>query len=161
MEEVVALAAAIEPDVIEPDVPVATSPAGSAGSSADELQRVAVEALMNAKSQTSAGDALSDAEWTIENGEIRVQTELSKTMLPMVINPEADKIIRAALRNAGAAALKLVLVPGAGSASAAKKAKPARTGSVQAKALEHPVVRQAQKLFDAEIRNVIDLRDNS
>jgi DNA polymerase-3 subunit gamma/tau len=81
-------------------------------------------------------------------------------MLPMVINPEADKIVRAALRSAGASALKLILLPGVANTSAAKKSRPARTGSVQAKAMEHPVVQQAQRLFNAEIRNVIDLRDN-
>ncbi len=144
---------------IEPEAPVVSEP-NATGSSAEELQRIAVEALMNAKSQTSAADALADAEWAIENGEIRVQTELSKTMLPMVVNPEADKIIRAALRNADAGALKLVLLSGTATASAEKKPKPARTGSAQAKALEHPIVQQAQKLFDAEIRNVIDLRES-
>jgi DNA polymerase-3 subunit gamma/tau len=115
---------------------------------------------MNAKSQGSAADALADADWSIENNEIRVQTELSKTMLAMVINPEADKIVRTALRHAGAGTLKLVLLPGAANASAMKKPRPAKTGSVQAKAMEHPVVQQAQRLFNAEIRNVIDLRDN-
>jgi DNA polymerase-3 subunit gamma/tau len=157
--------AVLEPEArVMPEVPVTTSAVPSSDvQSADELQRVVLEALMNAKSQTSAADALSDAEWQVENGEIRVQTELSKTMLPVVVNPEADKIVRAALRSAGAGALKLVLLPGAGSgsAAAANKPKPVRTGSIQAKALEHPVVQQAQKLFDAEIRNVIDLRDNN
>ncbi len=149
--------------VLEPEAAVTTSAADPYDvQSPDELQRVVIEALMNAKSQTSAADALSDAEWRVENGEIRVQTELSKTMLPVVVNPEADKIVRAALRSAGAGALKLMLLPGAASGSAgAKKPKAVRTGSAQAKALEHPVVQQAQKLFDAEIRNVIDLRDNN
>jgi DNA polymerase-3 subunit gamma/tau len=136
--------------------------AGSSPSSqATELQRVATEALANAKSQGSAADAMADAEWTVEGGEVRVQTELSKKMLPMVINAEAEKIVRAALREAGAAALKLVLLPGAATAAAAKAKKPraAKSGSVQARAMEHPVVQQAQKLFDAEIRNVIDLRE--
>ena len=81
-------------------------------------------------------------------------------MLPMVINPEADKIVRAAIRTAGAGSLKLVLLPGAANAAIAKKPRQARTGSAQAKAMEHPVVQQAQRLFNAEIRNVIDLRDN-
>ena len=129
----------------------------SQSSEAAELQRVATDALMNAKSQGSAADALADAEWTVEGGEVRVQTELSKNMLPMVVNPEAEKIVRAALREAGA--LKLVLLPGAATAKAAKKPRAAKSGSAQAKAMEHPVVQQAQKLFDAEIRNVIDLRE--
>ena len=99
---------------------------------------------MNAKSQGSAADAMADAEWKIEGGEIRVQTELSKIMLPMVVNPEADKIVRAALREAGAGALKLVLLPGTAAAAEKKKPRAAKTGSAQAKAMEHPVVQQAQ-----------------
>ncbi len=128
--------------------------------SAEEFQKVAVDALMNAKSQTSAADAIADAEWTIEGSELRVQTELSKTMLGMVVNPEAEKILRAAVRSAGGGALKLVLLPGAGAPVAAKKPRAAKSGSAQAKALEHPIVQRAQTLFNAEIRNVIDLREN-
>lgn len=151
---------AVPVTAVEPEAEPTTGNPQPAAESAEQFQRAATEALMNAKSQGSAADALADAEWSIEGGEIRVQTELSKTMLPMIVNPEADKIVRAALRNAGAGALKLVLLPGAANASATKKAGPARTGSVQAKAMEHPVVQQAQRLFNAEIRNVIDLRDN-
>jgi len=146
---------------VEPEASLIVSTATPAeGPTAEQLQRAATDALMNAKSQGSAADALSDAEWSIEAGEIRVQTELSKIMLPMVINPEADKIIRAALRSAGGGTLKLLLLPGAANASSAKKPRPARTGSAQAKVMEHPVVQQAQRLFNAEIRNVIDLREN-
>ncbi|WP_035350510.1 DNA polymerase III subunit gamma/tau [Edaphobacter aggregans] len=147
--------AAVEPEAAPAPAAVMTS-----APSAEDLQRAATDALMNAKSQSSAADALADAEWTIEGGEIRVQTELSKTMLSVVVNPEADKIVRAALRNSGAGSLKLVLLPGTANSSAAKKPKPARSGSAQARAMEHPVVQQAQRLFNAEIRNVIDLRDN-
>jgi DNA polymerase-3 subunit gamma/tau len=119
-----------------------------------------VEALSAAKSQGSAADAIGDSEFTVENGELRIQTSLSKTMLSMVINSDADRILRVALRSAGAGAMKLSLLPGSTNTAAAKKAKPARSGSVQAKAMEHPVVQQAQRLFNAEIRNVIDLREN-
>jgi len=148
--------------VINPEAPVGVAEVDTpptASSSTADLQQAAVEALTRAKSQGSAADALADAEWKADNGELRVQTELSKTMLPMVVNPEAEKIIRAALREAGAGALKLVLLPGAASATTAKKPRAAKSGSAQAKAMEHPVVQQAQRLFDAEIRNVIDLRE--
>ena len=106
--------------------------------------------------QTSAAEALDDAVWTIGDGEARIQTTLSKTMLPAVLNPEAEKIIRSVLRDAGI--LKLTLLPAA-AAPAAKKTRPARTGSVQARALEHPMVQQAQKLFSADLQTVIDLRE--
>jgi DNA polymerase-3 subunit gamma/tau len=127
--------------------------------SADTLQKAATEALLDAKNQDTPADAMADAEWVVTDGEVRVQTELSKTMLPMVINAEAEKLIKAALRDAGAGALKLVLLPGVKTA-AAKKPRAAKSGSVQAKAMEHPIVQRAQTLFNAEIRNVIDLRDS-
>jgi DNA polymerase III subunit gamma/tau len=94
----------------------------------------------------------------MEAGEIRVKTGVSKAMLGMVVNPEAEKVVRAALRTAGAGSLKLVLLPGTATAIE-KKPRAPKTGSVQAKAMEHPIVQQAQRLFQAEIRNVIDLRE--
>jgi DNA polymerase-3 subunit gamma/tau len=103
---------------------------------------------------------LDDAVWKIEGGELRVQTEVSKSMLPMVVNAEAEKIVKASLREAGAGTLKLVLMPGTATAGA-KKPRAVKSGSVQAKAMEHPIVQQAQRLFNAEIRNVIDLREDS
>jgi DNA polymerase III subunit gamma/tau len=146
---------------------VETSESGSRSSvqpvalhSAEELQRVAVDALLAAKNQATPADALADAEWTVTESEIRVQTELSKTMLQLVINAEVEKLAKAALRDAGAGALKLVMLPGVKSATNAKKPRAAKSGSVQAKAMEHPIVQRAQTLFNAEIRNVIDLRDN-
>ncbi|WP_213803422.1 DNA polymerase III subunit gamma/tau [Granulicella sp. dw_53] len=133
-------------------------------SGADEegvkFQRVAVEALQAVAKQTTAAEALDDAVWTVAGGEIRVQMEVSKTMLPMVVNAEAEKIVRAALREGGAGALKLALLPGTGATSAAKKPRVAKSGSAEALAAKHPVVQAAQRLFNAEIRNVIDLRDS-
>ncbi len=130
----------------------------SSSHSAENFQKAAVDALMAAKNQDTAADALADAEWVVAEGEVRVQTELSKTMLPMVINAEAEKIVRTAVRDAGAGAMKLVLLPGVKKATA-KKARAPRSGSAQAKAMEHPIVQRAQTLFNAEVRSVIDLRE--
>ena len=146
-----------EPEPVVPEAVLSEEVAAepepvSAGQSAEAsaLQKATVEALV-AVGQGAAADALGDAVWTVLDGEARVQTELSKTMLPVTINPEAEKIARAAVRP-----LKLTLLTGARTA-AAKKPKAARSGSAQAKASEHPMIQQAQRLFDAEIQTVIDL----
>ncbi len=102
---------------------------------------------------------MADAVWNVANDEATVQTELSKMMLPVVMNADAEKIARAALREAGIS--RLTLLPGVAAPAAAKKPRAARSGSVQAKAMEHPMVQQAQKLFDAEIQTVIDLREDT
>jgi DNA polymerase-3 subunit gamma/tau len=149
-----------QPDVLLPEPvfttaasavpPVHSAPAGAA----PNLQHSVVEAL-TAATQTSAAEALADAVWTLTGGEAIIQTTLSKTMLPAIFKPDAETIARAVLRDAGI--LKLTLLPVV--APPAKKPRPARTGSVQARALEHPMVQQAQKLFSAEIQTVIDLRE--
>jgi DNA polymerase-3 subunit gamma/tau len=129
----------------------------AAAGAVDDPQRAVVEALA-AANLSAAADAMADAAWTLADGEASVQTQLSKTMLPAVMNHEAEKIARGVLRHAGLH--KLTLLPGAARPVAAKKPRPARDGSVHSRALEHPMVQQAQKLFDAEVQTVIDLRDN-
>ena len=127
-------------------------------SQAETFRLAAINALLGSGKQTSAGEALEDAEWHVAEGVLRVQTGFSKTMLGMVLNPEADRIARAAIREAGGSSLKIEWIPGAPAEK--KEAAPkraARSGSAQAKAEEHPIVRQAQALFHAEIRKVIDL----
>jgi DNA polymerase III subunit gamma/tau len=163
------VASAAAPAVSTAPVTVAAAPVAeeikvatlslSSSQDADALQKAAVAALISAKSQETAADAMADAEWVVADGEIRVQTEISKTMLPMVINAEAEKLIRGALRDAGVSALKLVLLPGVKNAASAKKPKAVKSGSAQALAMEHPIVQRAQTLFNAEIQSVIDLRD--
>jgi DNA polymerase-3 subunit gamma/tau len=162
---------AVAQDVESPSQQEATSlnlQAGSASarssedSQAAEFERIAVTALAMAKSQDSAADALGDSSWTVDGGTIRIQTQVSKTMLPIAVNPEAEKIVKDALRDAGHGALKLMFLSATAetkSAETAKKPKIARAGSAKARALAHPVVQRAQELFHAEVRNVIDLSD--
>ena len=126
--------------------------------SLDGLQAAVVEEL-RAQKQGSAADAMEDAVWTVTASEAKVQTELSPTMLPVVVNADAEKIARTAMRTAGVA--KLTLLAGAAKAAATKKprttAGSGKAGSAQAKAMEHPMVQQAQRLFEAEVQTVIDL----
>jgi len=83
-------------------------------------------------------------------------------MLGLTMNAEAEKICREALRGIGETR-KLVFLPGenggSGTAKAPRAERPAAQGSIQAIALENPLVRQAQELFQAEVRSVLDLRE--
>jgi DNA polymerase-3 subunit gamma/tau len=132
-------------------VEVFATTAGAAD--AGVVQRTVVEALVKTRQQ-SAADAMEDAVWTLVEGEARVETALSKMMLPVVMNAEAEKAARSAMGG-----MRLVLLPGKETEAAVKKVRAARAGSAEARAKEHPVVQQAQRLFNAEIRNVIDLRE--
>jgi DNA polymerase-3 subunit gamma/tau len=123
---------------------------------AGSAQEAVVEALRAAK-QGEAADAVEDASW-VETGDlVRIETRLSKTMLGMVINADAEKLVRGTLRAHGV--LTVELVAGAAAAANAEPAKvrKAASGSATAKAMEHPMVQAAQRLFEAEIQTVIDL----
>lgn len=82
---------------------------GTSSSSIEQLQQYVITALQNARSQGSASDALTHAIWSLNNDTVQIKTELSKTMLPMVVNAEAEKIIRQTIREYGSEYLKVEL----------------------------------------------------
>jgi len=59
--------------------------------SVDEIKAKVCE-MLTLNHQTSASDALLDSRWSRGVGEVVVETNLSKTMLPVVINPDAHKL---------------------------------------------------------------------
>jgi DNA polymerase-3 subunit gamma/tau len=80
-------------------------------------------------------------------------------MLPVILNADAEKILKAVLRDQ-AATLNLKLLAGVAVTKASpKKPRVAASGSVAEMAEKHPMVQEARRLFSAEISNVIDLRD--
>ena len=80
-------------------------------------------------------------------------------MLPLLVNADAMNTIKSVLAKHNVK-LRLNLLPGeAGTVATPKPKRAAAAGSVNELAEKHPIVQQAKKLFSAEIRNVIDLRD--
>ena len=76
-----------------------------------------------------------------------------------LFNAGAEKLIRQALTQAGAPT-RFMIVPGEGQAtvgSAPKVRLP--LGAIETEARTHPLVVQAQSLFNAEIVSVVDLRE--
>ena len=125
------------------------------------LQTAVVAALSATKGQTSAAEQLEEARWTRRDDVLEIQTTLSKTMLPVVVNVEADRILKATLRSLGHAGLTLKLLPGTPASNGngtSRKSRPAASGSAAELAEKHPLVQEAKRLFSAEISNVIDLR---
>jgi DNA polymerase-3 subunit gamma/tau len=144
-------------DIAPPD-PEATQPSADApAGEAAQFQAAAVEALFETKKHNSAAEQLEETTWTISSGEVQIATTLSKALMGTIFRPDVEAIIKTALREKGLAGVRLVFIPATPN-SKPKEAKKPRTGSAQAKALEHPTVQQAQKLFNAEVTNVFDLR---
>ncbi len=158
-------ASAQEPIVLPEADPEATVPASSAeappsaprAAEAAELQAAAVEALFAAKSHNAAAEQLEETTWTLGDGELRIQTSLSRQMMATIFRPDVEAILKGTLRSKGFTGTKVTFLAGTPEQKQTGPKKP-RTGSAQAKALEHPTVQAAQRLFNAEVTNVFDLR---
>jgi DNA polymerase-3 subunit gamma/tau len=145
---------------VSPVPEVTTEPSPAAGLDLESLQAALVAALAAVKGQQSASEQIEDSTLKLNGNSLEIHTTLSKTMLPVIINTDAERILKAALREANAGSLTLKLVPGVPAAAAApKKARAAVSGSAAELAEKHPLVQEARRLFSAEISNVIDLRD--
>jgi DNA polymerase-3 subunit gamma/tau len=145
---------------IEPDpLPVETAPADPAPADLDSLRDV-VSAALNEQGHNTAASLLGAGRWRMdEEGAIQVEVGVKKTMLGLTMNGEAWKIVREALRGAGATQ-KMTVVPGESTEQANAGPRVWSRDSIEAVALGNPLVRQAQELFHAEVRSVLDLREN-
>ena len=123
------------------------------------MREAACSALAG-KGHNTAAALMDSAQWTETPEGIRIEVAAKKVMLGLTINAEADKLIRAAVRPwLSSASEPVVWVPSEGGVAGARSApRSAPSGSIDAQALAHPLVQQAQKLFGAEVRTVVDLR---
>jgi DNA polymerase-3 subunit gamma/tau len=150
------MAADLEEEIASDDQP--EPPASGEFVSITDKLRDAVTQALHDKGHETASALLRGGQWTVTDGSITVLVAVKKTMLSLTMNPEAERIARTALQQAGSNA-RLVVLPGDGSASPAPPAPHAAKGSIQSHALDNPLVKQAQELFRAEVRDVLDLRN--
>ena len=114
---------------------------------------------MEREGHSTAAVLLSSGRWTDQGKTIQAEVAIKRVMLGLTFNTDAEKICKAALQAIGVTQ-KLSIVP-VENLPGSGNAKPARpvSGSIQAAALNDPLVKKAQELFDAEVRSVLDLRE--
>jgi DNA polymerase-3 subunit gamma/tau len=119
-----------------------------------------ITAALADQGHTTAASLLGDGRWKFDqDGAIQVEVAVKKTMLGLTMNAQAWKIVSGALRDAGATQ-KMTVVPGEASGEPANSSqRGVPRDSIEAVARAHPMVRQAQELFHAEVRSVLDLRE--
>ena len=121
--------------------------------------RDVVTAALDEQGHNTAASLLGSGRWKLdEDGAIQVEVGVKKTMLGLAMNGEAWKIVREALRQAGATQ-KMTVVPGEATEPASAGPRVWSRDSIEAVALGNPLVQQAQELFHAEVRSVLDLRE--
>jgi DNA polymerase-3 subunit gamma/tau len=126
-----------------------------------EQVRVAVLNALSKAGQTMLCSMLETAEWKVEGSQLVISIAASATLIEMSVSAEARRLVIASASGVMGRAMKLQLVPGAGSAAAQQKPTTSfANGSSRARAEEEPVVRRMKEKFGAEIRTVIDYRKN-
>jgi DNA polymerase-3 subunit gamma/tau len=135
-------------------------PAAKPGETNLDSLRDAVAAALDEQGHNTAASLLGAGRWKLDqDGAIQVEVGVKKTMLGLTMNGEAWKIVREALRDAGATQ-KMTVVPGEANEPASSTPRVWSRDSIEAVALGNPLVRQAQEMFHAEVRSVLDLREN-
>jgi len=142
--------------------PIAT-PDAAAGAISDidprALQQAFVEALASTKGQDTASHQIEESTFALNGDTLEVQTTVSAKMIPIMINAEADRVMKTVLRAQNLGALKLKFLPGTAPVAPKERAnRPAAAGSAEELASKHPIVQQARQLFSAEVIRVDDLR---
>ena len=127
-------------------------------SDADSIRSLVAHTL-SAGGHATAAVLIEDGKWIIEASSVRIEVNAKPTMIRLTFNAGAEKLIRQALTQAGAPT-RFMIVPGEGltSPGGAHKVR-APLGAIETEARTHPLVVQAQSLFNAEIVSVVDLRE--
>jgi len=77
-----------------------------------DLKASILSSVSLAKAQSGAYDTLEEAKYTLNGGLLEVQTTLSKTMLPMVVNATCERIIQTVLNERTGGKIQVKLLPG-------------------------------------------------
>jgi len=138
---------------------IVPSLAASEDTSSTDSIRSAVAQALSANGHATAAVLIEDGRWIIEASSLRIEVNAKATMIRLTFNAGAEKLIRQALTQAGAPT-RFMIVPGEGltSSGGAPKVR-APLGAIDTEARTHPLVIQAQSLFNAEIVSVVDLRE--
>jgi len=106
----------------------------------------------------SAAQLLGSGTWILDDTSLRIEVDgMGKKMLSLTINTAAEKIIRQELHRLGAPA-RFIVVPGEGTATTAAPMTALAVGSIGEAALANPLVQRAREIFKADVRSVVDLR---
>jgi DNA polymerase III subunit gamma/tau len=163
------LQASTAPEPAVPEMAPGTAfgaPAASAVAPTVESLRAAILSALAAQGHSSVAQRLSAATWSLDGANLRVEVpEIGKKALAVYMTEPVQKILRQELQRLGGPARFLVAPGEAGSGFTGERDAPPLTGSVQPasggvqeEALNNRLVQRAREIFKAEVRSVLDLR---
>jgi hypothetical protein len=103
---------------------------------------------------------LETGTWALNGNEVTVKVALSPAMIDLSMGPDVRKMVTASVVKAAGRPMKFSLVGGADPATLAKPVARATGGtSARSRAMQHPIVQYMQEKFGAEVRTVIDKKE--
>ena len=102
---------------------------------------------------------LDAGEWKIEGNELVIKVAASAPLIEMSVSNDARRVMIASASGTLARAIKLQIVPGETVQPNPSKV-PASNGSSRGRAEQEPVVKRMREKFGAEIRTIIDYKEN-
>jgi len=143
----------------QPAPTLAPEPAPGGDAAVPAIRDAVLNELENA-GQNVLVHTLETGAWTMSGNEVTVKVALSPAMIELSMGPEVKKLVTAAVNRASGHPLKFSLLGGADPATQAKPAARATVGtSARARAMQHPIVHYMQEKFGAEVRTVIDKKE--
>jgi DNA polymerase III subunit gamma/tau len=147
------------PPVEDAALTVKTSERGKAAT-ASALRDAVLNALGNQQMLISI---LETAEWSLNGNALTASVAASSTMIEMSFPADARRIASAAASGLAGRPIKILIEPGGAPqlSSAPRLSSANSNGSARSRAEQNPIVQRMQEKFGAEIRTVIDYRENN
>ena len=150
---------------VEEPAPIAAARAPIAlasgdGDAAMNAVREAVLSEMENAGQNVLLHTLEAGTWSLNGNEVVVKVALSPAMIDLSMGPEVRKLVTGAVNKAAGRPMKFSLVGGPDPATQAKPVARTNGGtSARSRAMQHPLVNYMQEKFGAEVRTVIDKKE--
>jgi hypothetical protein len=127
----------------------------------DEVRDAVLNALSNG-GHRMLSSMLETGEWQVEGNEVVIKVASSATVIDMSLGAEGKRVAMATASGVLGRAMRLKVVPGgvAQPAPQNKTVAPNGNGGGRGRAEQDPVVQRMKDKFGAEIRTVIDYREN-
>ncbi len=141
---------------------VDVGPEQTASSVDSEILRSQICQAMKDCGHETAGSMFEAGAWNWDGSELRVGVAASKTLLDLIYTTHAQQIVRENFRRITGSARAVKIEPGETLSTAGNAArKPAQSASpgTDVRPQDHPLIRHAQELFQAEVRSVVSLRE--
>jgi DNA polymerase III subunit gamma/tau len=129
------------------------------GRTTQDVRRVVLAALADAGHRMLTS-MLESGEWSLDSNEVVVKVAASATVIDMSLGAEAKRLAIASASGALGRPIKLKVIPDTVAPVAQSATRGAAKGSSRSRAEQDPVVRRMREKFGAEVRTIIDYREN-